>query len=71
MAARKNHFTARLVVEEVVFSDGLALDRRHSAPQPPRDSREVFQVAEIVFRADTLDGLASKLAAHTALLGDS
>jgi hypothetical protein len=71
MAARKNHFTARLVVEEVVFAEnGLAVDRRHSSP-PPSPSRDVLPVAEIVFRADSLDALASKLAAHTALLGDS
>ncbi|CCQ44627.1 hypothetical protein ARTSIC4J27_554 [Pseudarthrobacter siccitolerans] len=70
MAARKNHFTARLVVEEVVFSDASApYDRRPQPPAPP--TREVQHVAEIVFRADSLDALAAKLAAHTALLGDS
>ena len=70
MSARKDHFTARLVIDEVVFTPGPAsLDRRPSPPSPP--TREVVQVAEIVFRADSLDALAAKLAAHTALLGDS
>lgn len=62
--ARKNHFTARLVVEEVVFGEKSGSDYR----SPRIETRDVVNVAEVVVRSDTLEGLEAKLVAHAGLL---
>ncbi len=61
---RKNHFTARLVVEEVVFGEKSGAEYR----APKIETRDVVNVAEVVVRDETLDGLEAKIVAHAALL---
>lgn len=55
----KKHFTAVLEVKEVSEDSGTGRGD---------DKRFVNEVARIVVRADTLEGLRTKLAAHVALI---
>lgn len=63
-----DHFTAVLTISQTVPPPApLAHDRRHSAPTE-RPSRDVVEVAKVVVRAESLDALRDKVAAHAALL---
>jgi hypothetical protein len=59
----KNHYTATVEVIEVSFTD-----KDHGHNQPKTSERSVQDVARLVLRADTLDGLRDKLASHVALI---
>lgn len=65
------HYTAVLVVSETTTLPPTVTgytDRRHTAPPPPEPKREAVEVAKIVVRAESLDALKEKLAAHAQLL---
>lgn len=59
------HFTAMLEVQRVTQAPDPSYTTRNPAS---KGEREVAEVARIVVRADTLDALRGKLAAHVALI---
>jgi len=63
------HFTAVLEVTQTIPptpAPSSSYDRRVSPD--PKPERRVEEVARIVIRADSLDALATKLAAHVAII---
>jgi len=65
------HYTATLEVNRVSRPTPPPTTdpyRRGSTPEPAPTSRDVSEVARIVIRADTLEGLAAKLSSHVDLL---
>lgn len=60
------HFTATVDVHQVTHTESVPSHRSGVADKPA--GREVQDVARLVLRADTLEGLQTKLAAHVALI---